>query len=97
MNSKQEAKIRREIRRRAFDLRDRLRHERERQQTIEHTLGALSEVTELSPSQLEAIKRDIRLSGMCQEENFFSIKNQIFAAGAICASVIILGWLIVHI
>jgi len=97
MDTRLEEKIQREIRKRAFKHRDRLRHEKLRQQGIQHTLDALHEVTNLSRAELEAIHREVRLSRMGYDENFFSIKNQILVASAIFGFVIISGWLFIRV
>jgi len=97
MKTRLEEKIQREIRKRAFKHRDRLRHEKLRKQGIQHTLDALHEVTNLSRAELEAIAGEVRLSCMCYDENFFSIKNQILVACGIFGFVIILGWLFIRI
>ncbi len=97
MNSDFEAKRLREIRKRAFARRDRLQLEKKRRQDIQHTLNALHEVTELSLSELEAIAQDVRLSYGCHTDNFFSIKNQIMAAGGMIGFAVILGWLLLKV
>jgi len=91
-----EAKLQREICKRAFARRDRLQLEKKRRQDIQHTLDALHEVTELSQPELEAIAQDVRLSFACHAENFFSIKNQILVACGMLGFVIILGWLLIN-
>ncbi len=97
MNSDFEAKRLREIRKRAFARRDRLQLEKKRRQDIQHTLNALHEVTELSLSELEAIAQDVRLSYGCHTDNFFSLKNQIMAAGGMIGFAVILGWLLLKV
>jgi hypothetical protein len=96
MNSDFEAKFQREIRKRAFARRDGLQLEKKRCQDIQHTLDALHEVTELSQSELEAIAQDVGLSFGCHTENFFSIKNQILAAGAMIGCAVILAWMLLN-
>ena len=97
MHADFEEKLKKEIRKRAFERRDRLRHEKQRRQDIQHNLDALYEVTELPRSELEAIARDARLSCMCHDEDFFSIKNQVLVACGIFGFVIILVWLFINI
>jgi hypothetical protein len=97
MDSEFEAKLQREICKRAFERRDRLQLEKKRWQDIQHTLDALHEVTKLPQWELEAITQDVRLSFGCHTENFFSIKNQIFAAGGMIGFVVILAWLLLNI
>ena len=92
-----EAKLQRLIRKRAFARRDRLQHEKQSRQDIQHTLDALHEVTKLSRLELDTIAQDARLSCACLEENFFSIRNQILVACGIVGSVILLGWLLTNI
>ena len=97
MDSDFEAKLQREICKRAFERRDRLQLEKKRRQDIRHTLDALHEVTELPQSELEAIAQDVRRSFGCHTENFFSIKNQILAAGGMIGFAVILGWLMLNV
>ena len=97
MKTRLDEKIQREIRKRAFKRRDRLRLENRRQQGIQHTLDALYEVTNLSRAELEAIAGEVRLSCMCYDENFFSIKNQILVTCGIFSFIIILGWLFIRL
>lgn len=96
MDTDFEATLQKEIRRRAFMRRDRLQHEKQRWQDIQHTLDALHDVTELSRSELRAIARDAQLYCECLDENFFSIKNQILVTCGIFGFVIILGWLLIN-
>ena len=97
MHSNFEAKLQREICKRAFERRDRLQLEKKRFQNIQHTLDALHEVTELPQSELEAIAQDVRLSFGCYTENFFSIKNQILVTCAVFGFAVILGWLLLNV
>ena len=97
MDADFEEKLRKEIRKRAFARWDRLRHEKQRRQDIQHNLDALYEVTGLSRSELESIARDARMSCMYHDENFFSIKNQVLAAGAIIGVVFIVVCLFITV
>ena len=96
MSADFDAKLQRQIRKRAFARRDRLRSEKQSRQDIRHTLDALQEVTELSRLELEAIVQDARLSCAYLDENFFSIKNQILVTSAIVGFVILFGWLLIN-
>ena len=93
MNAVFEEKLQKEIRKRAFRRWDQMQHEKQQRQDIQHNLDALYEVTGLPRSELEAIAEEVRLSRMCYDENFFSIKNQILVTCGIFSFVIILGWL----
>jgi hypothetical protein len=86
-----DAKLQRQIRKRAFARRDRLQREKQRRQDTQHTIDALHEVTELPRLELEAIAQDARLSCAGLDENFFSIKNQILMTCGIVGFVILLG------
>ena len=97
MGADDKTKLVRDIRRRAFERRDRLRDEKQRQQDIQYHLDALRDVTELRRSELEAIARDVQLSSMLHEENFFSIKNQVLGVCTISGLVILLAWLFIRI
>jgi hypothetical protein len=90
------AKLRKTIRRSAFERADRLQHEKQRILDIQYTLDALQEVTKLSRSELEAIAREVQLSSACLDEKFFSIKNQILVTCGIVGFVIIFGWLLIN-
>jgi len=87
MNHKLEAKIRKEIRRCAFERADILRQKHQNLQKTQYTLDALQEVTGLHRPDLELIADEIRLSCQMTRDGFFSIKNQILmtigAAGLI--------------
>ena len=97
MDADFEETLQKEIRRRAFERWDRLRHEKQRRQDIQHNLDALHEVTGLPRSELESIARDARMSCMYHDENFFSIKNQVLAAGAIIGVVFIVVCLFITV
>ena len=77
MNHKLEAKIRKEIRKRAFEYADILRQEKQNLQMTNYTLDALQDVTGLPRPRLESIADDVRLSRQMTRDDFFSIKNQI--------------------
>jgi hypothetical protein len=94
MNRKLEAKVQREIRKRAFERSDRLQQERQNLQKTQHTLDALQEVTGLPRPQLESIADDVKLSLRVTNDDFFSIKNQILMTFGVSGFVIILGWLV---
>ena len=94
MNSGFEKKLHNEIRKRAFERRDRLQHEERRRQCIQHTLDALHQVTALPRSELEAIVDEVNFSLEVRREEFFSIKNQILVTLGMSASVLISVWLL---
>ena len=74
MHQKFGEKIKREIRRRAFERSDRLRQESQNLQSVKHTLEALHEVTGLPRAQLNAIANETRLSFEVHSEQFFRSK-----------------------
>ncbi|MDH4012143.1 MAG: hypothetical protein OEU55_15580 [Desulfobacterales bacterium] len=94
MNRKLEAKIRKEIRKRALERADILRQEKQNLQKTEYTLDALQEVTGLPRPHLESIAGDVKLSLQVANEGFFSIKHQILVAFGVSGFVIILGLLL---
>ena len=94
MNHKLEAKIQKEIRRRAFERADIWRQDKRNLQRTKHTLDALHEVTGLPRPQLESIADEIKLSLQVTNENFFSIKNQILMALSIFGFILVLTWCI---
>ena len=83
MNRKLEAKILREIRRRALERSDRLQQKTQKWQAIQHTLDALHQVTGLPRHELEVIADEASLSFEVSREEFFSVKNQILMASSI--------------
>ena len=97
MDSRSEAKIQKEIRRRAFQLADVLRQERQLNVKTQHTIVALQDVTGLQRPDLDSIADDVKLSLQGPCDNFFSIKRQIMITAGICGSAIILSALIVLI
>ncbi len=94
MNHKLGEKIKKEIRRRAFEKSDRQQQERQNLQGVKHTLDALHEVTGLHRPELKAIANEAMLSFEVRTEKFFSIKNQILIVSSACSCVVILAWLL---
>ena len=94
MNHKLEAKIRKEIRKRAFECADILRQEKQNLQMTKYTLDALQDVTGLPRAHLESIADEVKLSLQVASDGFFSIKNQILAAFGVSGFVITLGILL---
>ena len=94
MNPKLEAKIQKEIRKRALEHAHILRQEKQNLQKIEYTLDALQEVTGLPRSDLESIADDVVHSCQMTRDNFFSIKNQILMTLAVSSLILILSWLL---
>ena len=92
MNHKLEAKILKEIRKRALERAQLLRQEEQNQQRTKYTLDALQEVTELPRADLESIADQVRLSHQMMRDNFFSIKNQILMTLGISSLILILSW-----
>ena len=93
MNGRLEAKIQKQIRKRAFERADVLRQERQDAQKTQHTLDALQEVTGLRRPELESIADEVRLSVQGTGDDFFSIKNQILMMlGAASAILILVGF-----
>lgn len=96
MNRKLEEKIRKEIRKRAFEHSDRLQQERHNVQNIQYTLDALQEVTGLPHQELEAIAQDVKISFEVSGDEFFSIKNQILLAFGAVGFVIFFVWRLIN-
>jgi hypothetical protein len=94
MNRKLEEKIRKEIRKHAFERSDRLWQEKQHLQSTKHTLDALHEVTGLPRPELEAISNEVLLSFKVSRDEFFSIRNQILVAFGVSGFVTILGCLL---
>jgi hypothetical protein len=91
VNRKLEAKIRKEIRKRAFERADILRQKHQNLQMTEYTLDALQDVTGLPRPDLESIADDVRLSRQITHDDFFSIKNQILMTFGLAGLILILG------
>ncbi len=94
MNHKLGERIKKEMRRRAFEQSDRLQQERQNLQGVKHTLDALHEVTGLPRPELKAIANDAMLSFEVRTEEFFSIKNQILIVSSAFSCVVLLAWLL---
>ncbi len=94
MNHKLGERIKKKIRRRAFEQSDRLQQERQNLRGIKHTLDALHEVTGLPRPELKAIANEALLCFEVSTEKFFSIKNQILIASSAFSCVVILAWLL---
>ena len=92
MNRKLEAKIQKEIRRRAFERADILRQKEQHLQKTQHTLDALQEVTGLPRPQLDSIADEITLSLQVTNKDFFSIKHQILMISGVFGFILILSW-----
>jgi hypothetical protein len=94
MNHKLGEKIKKEIRRRAFEQSDRLQQERQNLRGVKHTLDALHEVTRLPRPELKAIANAAMRSVEVPTENFFSIKNQILIVSSACCGLVIITGLL---
>jgi hypothetical protein len=94
MNPKLGERIKKEIRRRAFEQSESQQQERQNLRGVEHTLDALHEVTGLPRPELKAIANAAMLSFEMREEKFFSIKNQILIVSSAFSCVVILAWLL---
>ena len=94
MNPKLGEKVKKEIRRRAFEQSERLQHERQNLQGVKHTLDALQEVTGLPRSKLNTIANEAMRSFEVPTERFFSIKNQILIVSSACSCVVMLAGLL---
>ncbi len=94
MNRKLEAKIRKEIRRRAFERADSLRQKHQNLKKTQYTLDALQEVTGLPRPHLESIADEVKLSLQVAGDGFFSVKDQVLVAFGVSGFVITLGLLL---
>jgi hypothetical protein len=93
MDNRSEAKIQKEIRKRAFQRADELRQERQLKAKTQYTLAALQEVTGLQQPELESIAAEVKLSLQGPCDHFFSIKRQILITGGIFGSIFTLSGL----
>jgi hypothetical protein len=91
MHRKLEAKIQKEIRKRAFERADTLRQEKQSLQKTEYTLDALQAVTGLPRPDLKSIAEDVRFSSQMTRDDFFSIKNQILMTLSLVGLILILS------
>ena len=94
MNHKLEAKIQKEIRKRAFERAHTLRQEKQNLQMTKFTLDALQEVTGMPRPDLESIAEEVNLSRQMPCDNFFSIKNQMLMTLGVSSLILILSWLV---
>ncbi len=90
MNGNLEAKIQKEIRRRAIERADVLRQERLDLEKTQYTLDALQEVTGLDRSELQSIAASVKLSLRGTHDDFFSIKRQLLITFGVSGFVLIL-------
>ena len=70
MDSRSEAKIQKEIRRRAFQLADALRQERQLNVNTQHTIVALQDVTGLQRPDLDSIADVQRLPAILKSRGY---------------------------
>jgi hypothetical protein len=94
LNHKLEAKIQKQIRKRAFKCADIRRQERQIVQQTEYTLDALQEVTGLPRPHLDSIADEVRLSRQMTRDDFFSIKDQILWIFGLTSLILILSGLV---
>jgi hypothetical protein len=93
MDSRLEAKIQKEVRRRGLQRADELHQKRRLNAKTQHTLTALQEVTGLQRPELESIAEAVKLSLQAPCDHFFSIKRQILITLGIFGSILILSGL----
>ncbi|MGD2096645.1 MAG: hypothetical protein PVG35_03635 [Desulfobacterales bacterium] len=93
MDSRLDAKIQKEIRRRALQRADELRHERQLNVKTLHTIAALQEVTGLQRPELESIAEAVKRSFRVPCDTFFSIKRQTLITIGIFGSILVLSGL----
>jgi hypothetical protein len=93
MDCRLEAKIQKEIRRRAFQRADELAYEKQLKLKTQHTIAALHEVTGLRRSELESIADAAKRSLQSPCDDFFSIKRQVLITVGIFGSVLIFSGL----
>ena len=86
-----EARIQKEIRRRAFERADFLQQEKQNRQKTEYTLDALQEVTGLPRAHLESIADEVNRSRQMMQDDLFSIKNQFLMTFGLAGFIVILG------
>ena len=97
MDRRIEAKIQKEIRRRAFQRAHGLRQKRRLKEKTQHTLDALQEVTGLQRPELESIADAVKLSLQGPRDIFFSLKRQILITVGIFISILMLCGLMTFI
>jgi hypothetical protein len=77
MNAKHFYKTQKEIRRRAFQRYDTLRHKEAQSQATGYTLDALQELTGLPRVELETIAHEVAYALNPYGNDFFSVKHQV--------------------
>jgi len=88
-------RIQREIRKRAFDRRDSFARQAECAQHTQDTIYALEQVTGLSRSELEHIAGEVITSFTADEDDFFSVRDQLIISGSAFIPLLIVIWLMV--
>ena len=89
MDRRLDAKIQKEIRRRAFQRADELHQKRQLDLNTRHTIAALQEVAGLQRPELESIADAVKLSLQGPCERFFSVKRQLLITAGIFGSILI--------
>jgi hypothetical protein len=86
-------RIHREIRKRAFKRMDILERQTACAEYTQYTIDALEHVTGLSRLELENIAREVSASFAADNDDFFSIKDQLIISGSTFLPVLIVIWL----
>jgi Mg2+ and Co2+ transporter CorA len=92
MSSERERHILQEIRKRALQRCDDLHSQGRLTQSINDTLDALHEVTELPRPELEKIAAAVTVSMDAEQDTFFSIKNQLLMVSTAFGAMAIVIW-----
>jgi hypothetical protein len=95
MDHRLDAKMQKEIRRRAFQRADEVHWERQLNVKTQHTLAALQEVTGLQRPELKSIADAVKLSLQGPGDIFFTVKRQILITVGIFGSICILSGLMI--
>ena len=92
MSSERERHILQEIRKRALQRWDDLQRQARLTQSINHTLEALHAVTELPRTELETIAAQVTVSLNAEQDDFFSIGNQLLMVSTACGAMAVVIW-----
>ena len=89
-------RIQREIRSLAFDRMDLLQRQSASAQLTQHTIDALEQVTGLSRLELETIAGQVNAVFKAENDDFFSIKDQLVISAAVFIPALIFIWLTIR-
>lgn len=88
-------RIQREIRRRAFERMDILEQQTACAQATRDTIDALEQVTGLPRLDLEKMAGEVSASFAADDDEFFSINDQLIISASMIISMLVITWLMI--